>query len=62
MPKSAVKVERDYDITIDRVIWEYFNGSGWVRLFPGREYENLFDGEGGTYKQKRTITLSLIHI
>lgn len=56
MPKSAVKVERDYDITIDRVIWEYFNGSGWVRLFPGREYENLFDGEGGTYKQKRTIT------
>lgn len=58
MPKSAVKVEREYDITIDRVIWEYFNGSGWVRLFPERDYENVFDGEGDTCRQ--SITLSFI--
>lgn len=56
MPKSAVKADREYDITIDRVIWEYFNGSGWVRLFPGRDYENVFDGEGGSGRQKIVLS------
>jgi hypothetical protein len=61
MPKSAVKVEREYDITIDRVIWEYFNGSGWVRLFSGRDYENVFGGEGGTYRQKVVLSFFCPH-
>lgn len=56
MPKSTVKVEREYDITIDRVLWEYFNGSGWVRLFSGKEYEDMFLGENGSYRQKKNIS------
>lgn len=52
MPKNAVKVEKEYDISIAEVIWEYFNGSGWVKLFPGREYSDLFGLENGTHRQK----------
>lgn len=55
MPKNNIKVEREYDITIDRVIWEYYNGSGWVRLFQGKEYEEMFNGADGSYKQKRSV-------
>lgn len=52
MPKSAVKVEKEYDISIAEVIWEYFNGNGWVKLFPGREYSEVFGLDNGTHRQK----------
>ncbi|MEG0689140.1 MAG: hypothetical protein RR466_10670, partial [Hungatella sp.] len=55
MPKNNIKVEREYDITIDRVIWEYYNGNSWIRLFQGKEYEDVFNGEDGSYKQKCSI-------
>lgn len=52
MPKSAIKVEKEYDISIAEVIWEYFNGSGWVKLFPGKEYSGVFGLDEGTHRQK----------
>lgn len=31
-----------YEITISKVIWEYFNGHGWCRLFEDTSYEDIF--------------------
>lgn len=29
-------------ISVVQVLWEYWNGQGWVRLFKGQEYEDMF--------------------
>ena len=55
MPKSAVKVEPEYDVTISKVIWEYFNGTGWARLFEDNRYDNVFTPEQFTGRQKKTL-------
>lgn len=55
MPKSAVRVEREYDITVSGVIWEYFNGNGWKRLFPERQYEDVFGVNEGTHRQRKVL-------
>ncbi len=52
MPKKSIQVEREYDISIEEVIWEYFNGSGWVRLFPAKEYSDVFGIRKGTYRRR----------
>lgn len=33
---------REQDVVIERVLWEYWNGLGWARLFPAGENEDLF--------------------
>lgn len=55
MQKNRISVEREYDISIAEVIWEYFNGNGWVRLFSGKEYGELFGVDGGTFRQKKLM-------
>lgn len=55
MPKSSVAVSKEYDITIEEVIWEYFNGLGWARLFPGREYCDVFRAGEETEKKRHTL-------
>ncbi len=55
MRKSQIRVEKEYDITIAEVIWEYFNGNGWVRLFPGKEYSQVFGTDEGTWRQRQTL-------
>lgn len=55
MPKSAVAVSREYDITIEEVVWEYFNGLGWARLFPGREYSDVFCAGAEAEKRRHTL-------
>ena len=55
MPKSAVKVEPEYDVTISKVIWEYFNGTGWARLFEDSRYDSVFTPEQFTGRQKKTL-------
>lgn len=55
MPHSSVSVSREYDITIEEVIWEYFNGYGWARLFPGKEYSDVFGTAGGTLPKRHTL-------
>ena len=42
MKRSEFRPDPEYDVTIEEVIWEYFNGSGWSRLFPGKEYGDVF--------------------
>lgn len=42
MKRSDFKPNPEVDITIEEVIWEYFNGSGWSRLFPSNQYQDIF--------------------
>lgn len=58
MPINAIKPEPEYDITIQEVVWEYFNGKGWVKLFPGKEYSDIFNPETGMYRQKKTMVFT----
>lgn len=55
MPKSAVKIDPEYDVTIAKVLWEYFNGTGWVRLFDHNQYDSVFSPTAGTARQKKTL-------
>lgn len=42
MKRSEFHSDPEYDITAEDVIWEYYNGSGWSRLFPDNEYADIF--------------------
>lgn len=55
MPKSAVKIEPEYDVTISKVVWEYFNGNGWARLFNDDRYDGVFNAEHGVGRRKKTL-------
>lgn len=55
MKRSDFKPNLEYDITIDAVIWEYFNGSGWARLFAGDTGSDVFSVKNGTMGQYRSL-------
>lgn len=42
MRRSDFKPDVEYDITIEDVSWEYYNGEGWSRLFINNQYSKLF--------------------
>ncbi len=44
MKKSKLEKPKEYDITIHSVVWEYYNGFGWVRLFDDDRYSDVFNG------------------
>lgn len=56
MRRSDFKPDLEYDITIDAVIWEYFNGSGWARLFSDNTGGDVFSVKNGTMGQYRTLS------
>lgn len=58
MKKSDFRPDPDYDISIEEVIWEYFNGNGWSRLFPGQEYSDVFSIHHGLLSQQKTISFT----
>ncbi|WP_341878104.1 baseplate J/gp47 family protein [Defluviitalea saccharophila] len=45
MKKSDFREQKEYHIKIARVIWEYWDGNGWARLFINKEYEEIFYDE-----------------
>ena len=55
MKKSDFRLDEEYDITIQEVIWEYFNGDGWARLFPDGRESGCFNASKGALGQRRTI-------
>ena len=55
MKKSDFKVDKEYDLTIEEVLWEYYNGSGWSRLFPDVSYADVFTTDKGVRSQYRTM-------
>jgi uncharacterized phage protein gp47/JayE len=56
MKRSQFKPEEKFDITIDEVIWEYFNGKGWAKLFKDNQCSDIFHPRNG----RRTKTISFI--
>lgn len=54
--KSDFKERVSYELSIKEVIWEYFNGYGWNRLFPDRAYHDAFNYKDGVTHCYRTIT------
>lgn len=53
MKRSDLKQDVEFDITVESVIWEYYNGSGWTRLFFDDSYSHVFsvaDRDGGAYR------------
>ena len=55
MKKEQFRQEKEYDITIEEVIWEYYNGSGWARLFPASEYRDVFSPVRGLTRQIKKL-------
>lgn len=52
MKKTNFKKPKKYDVFIKNVVWEYFGGSGWVRLFDDDRYGDVFNGgnDGSTVR------------
>lgn len=55
MRRSDFRPDREYDVTVEDVVWEYYNGKGWARLFPGNEYRDVFSTKHGTMGQHRCL-------
>ena len=55
MKRSECRPDPEYDITVEEVIWEYYNGTGWSRLFPGSEYSDIFRADSKAQYLKRTM-------
>jgi hypothetical protein len=55
MKKADFQVDEEYDIAVDEVLWEYFNGSGWARLFPDSQEAGCFKAGRGALGQHKTI-------
>lgn len=56
MQSSEFHTDPEYDITVEEVVWEYYNGTGWSRLFPGSEYSDIFGNDPKTGNRKRTLS------
>lgn len=57
MKKRDFVPDREYDITVCEVIWEYYNGYGWTRLKEGHTYRNLFAAEEGLRESRVRMEL-----
>lgn len=56
MKKTDFKPDLEFDITIEEVIWEYYNGHGWTALFENNEYGDIFSTQHGTIGQYKKMT------
>ena len=56
--KKDFKEAKSYRIAITDVIWEYFNGSGWSRLFPDSSYSSMFSIVQGITSTFRNMTFT----
>lgn len=55
MKKTDFKLDEEYDITIQEVLWEYFNGNGWARLFPDSRQADCFTPFDGLTGQRKIM-------
>ena len=55
MKRSDFRPDPEYDVAVEEVIWEYYNGSGWNRLFPDGAHEDAFSPRGGVIGRQRTL-------
>ena len=45
LSEAAVQPPEKLPITIQEVVWEYWNGMGWSPLYPNGKYNDFFAGE-----------------
>ena len=57
--KSDFKERTSYELLISEVIWEYYNGYGWSRLFPDNSFSNVFNYTDGITSCFRSITFTV---
>ncbi|MDE6728518.1 MAG: hypothetical protein K2J80_11365, partial [Oscillospiraceae bacterium] len=52
MKKSNLRKPKKFDVFIKNIVWEYFGGSGWVRLFDDDRFGDVFNGsnDGSTVR------------
>lgn len=55
MPKEEVRPEKEYEIAIEEVVWEYYNGRGWTSLFPDSAYSRIFHSSDGRYRKLKRV-------
>lgn len=55
MKRSDFKQDLTFDVTIESVIWEYYNGSGWTRLFEDDRYYRIFSVSDEAEGQYRSL-------
>ncbi len=55
MKKEDFLVAPDYDVTVEEVVWEYYNGLGWTALFEKNKYGDVFTTKNGTKEQYKTM-------
>lgn len=55
MKESDFALEPEYDIEIEEVAWEYYNGTGFCRLNESKRYEKIFQLNTGTLGRKMII-------
>lgn len=55
MPKEDVRKEKEYEISIEEVNWEYFNGLGWTSLFSDHAYSDFFKDTRGRFRQHKSL-------
>lgn len=62
MKRSSIKLDQEFDVTVQQVIWEYYNGSGWAKLPGLRDSEDVFkvNPEAGDLEGIRRVTLSFV--
>ena len=54
--KGDFKEVKTYNISITDVLWEYYNGYGWSRLFPDSSYSDMFNFTQGVKGSFRSIS------
>lgn len=55
MPKGDVRQEKEYEITIEEVVWEYYNGQGWAGLPVESSCGHMFHTDSGRYRQLKRL-------
>ncbi len=58
MKRADFMPDPEYDITIEQVVWEYYNGAGWSRLMLSEESETVFNGSGKRVGQQVCLTFA----
>jgi len=56
MRRSDLKLDPEFDITIEEVVWEYFNGYGWTALFDKNEYGTIFSARDAAIGQYQKMS------
>lgn len=55
MPKEDLRQEKEYEITIEEVVWEYYNGQGWACLPVDPICSRMFHTDEGRYRQLKRL-------